>query len=183
MSSHACWHKLQKLSGGLAKLEDAGARVVPLGACSWGDAELFGSFIVRVSASFMWEAARWYMITVVLISGKDVAQLLLGVGENKSVVIMLMLADCGHGAGAHNPDHLLRHAPLPALLVLGISNLSGWTSFQLLLLNDDTLSANGLAAHWWCSLLRAPLVISMVLSLLFGLTSDCADIELQLLRG
>ncbi|EGD74666.1 hypothetical protein PTSG_06030 [Salpingoeca rosetta] len=133
-----------------------------------GDAELFGSFIVRVSASFMWEAARWYMITVVLISGKDVAQLLLGVGENNQGMILA---------------HLLRHVLLPDLFVLGISNLAGWTSFRLLLLNDNTLSANGLAARWWCWLLRVPLVISMVLNLLFGLTSDCADIELQLLRG
>ncbi|EGD72091.1 hypothetical protein PTSG_11544 [Salpingoeca rosetta] len=162
-----------------------------------GDAELFGSFIVRVSASFMWEAARWYMITVVLISGKDVAQLLLGVGENKSVVIMLMLADCGHGAGARTHVPFLcgttctRSGQRIILTIcfdmrhflLCISNLAGWTSFRLLLLNDNTLSANGLAARWWCWLLRVPLVISMVLNLLFGLTSDCADIELQLLRG
>ncbi|EGD81108.1 hypothetical protein PTSG_13146 [Salpingoeca rosetta] len=66
MSSSTFWHNLLKLSGELAKLEDPGARVRQL----------------------LWEAA-WCMLTVALISGKDVAQLLLGVSENKSVVIML----------------------------------------------------------------------------------------------
>ncbi|EGD81989.1 hypothetical protein PTSG_02676 [Salpingoeca rosetta] len=146
MRSRAFWHNLLKSSGELAKLEDAGARVVPLARA----------------------ALAWYMLTVVLISGNDVAQLLLGAADDNNQGMILA--------------HLLRHALLPALLVLGISNLAGWTSFRLLL-NDNTLSANGLAARWRCWLLRILCVISMVLlNLLIALMSDCADVEFQLLR-
>ncbi|EGD82288.1 hypothetical protein PTSG_02956 [Salpingoeca rosetta] len=86
------------------------------------------------SKQFLWEAA-WYMLTVALVSGKDAAQLLLGVGDNnESVVIMLVLgvlADC---------DMVQE--------VRQSRNLAGWTSFRLLLLlNDNTLSGNGLAAR------------------------------------
>ncbi|EGD76392.1 hypothetical protein PTSG_07515 [Salpingoeca rosetta] len=127
-------------SGELAKLQDANsaaslveARVVPLPRAAGfvndgpslletlvdtGDAELFGSFIVRAVIQykwqtsgqrlFLWEAA-WYMLSVALItaltfvfntSGKDVAQL-LGAADNSSnsnngsdvvsVVIMVVL--------------------------------------------------------------------------------------------
>ncbi|EGD82034.1 hypothetical protein PTSG_02721 [Salpingoeca rosetta] len=120
------------------------------------------------------------------VSGKDVAQLLLGVGEDKS-----------HSSQRMILAHLLRHAPLPALLVLGINIVAGWTSFRLLLLlNDNTLSANGLAARvqqraavdtfdgdYSGAVGCCASCMSMVLNLLIALTSDCADIELQLLRG
>ncbi|EGD82266.1 hypothetical protein PTSG_02936 [Salpingoeca rosetta] len=180
MSSRAFWHNLLKLSGELAKVEDAGACVVPLVRAA--------GFVNVSSRRAMWNclAAHERQFPVGggvvhahrrphhhRVSGKNVAQLLLGVGENKSVVIMLVLgvlAGCGHGAGG-------------TAVKAGWNNLAGWTAFRLLLLNDNTLSANGLAARWWCWLLRILCVISMVLNRLIALTSDGADIEFQLLRG
>ncbi|EGD82159.1 hypothetical protein PTSG_02832 [Salpingoeca rosetta] len=141
MSSSTFWHNRLKLSGELAKLEDPGARVVPL----------------TRAAGFVNDVA-WYMLTVALVSGKDVVQLLLGAADDNNQRMILA--------------HLLRHAPLPALLALGISIVAGWTSFRLLLHNDNTFGGAGCCAS----------CISMVLNLLIALTSDCADIELQLRR-
>ncbi|EGD77421.1 hypothetical protein PTSG_08519 [Salpingoeca rosetta] len=190
-------------SGELAKLEDANsaaslveARVVPLPRAAGflndgsslletlvdtGDAELFGSFIVRAVIQykwqtsglrqFLWEAA-WYMLSVALItaltfvfntSGKNVAQL-LGAADNSSnsnngsdvVSVMIMLV-LGVLAGVDMVQEPFQSTgPLVRmilaicfdmryfLLVLGISIVAGWTSFRLLLLNDNTLPVEGL---------------------------------------
>ncbi|EGD81093.1 hypothetical protein PTSG_11041 [Salpingoeca rosetta] len=175
-------------SGELAKLQDANAaptlteaRVVPLPRAAGfvndgsslletlvdtGDAELFGSFIVRAVIQYKWQTSGLRQF----LCGKDVAQL-LGAADNSSnsnngsdvvsVVIMVVLGVLAgvdmlqevrqsrlvHGYWLDFWNWLDVTNVVLVFVVLGTyfaGIVAGWTSFRLLLRDDTTLLVEGL---------------------------------------